>query len=257
MSNDDTLYDCDGIEKFRHLEMEICSLCDVNCPMCDRFSDVAVGASMTVRQVERFIAESVELEWPWERIRILGGEPTIHPQFVKIVELLVDYKSKHNPNLFLTVFSNGVGKIDEYRGWLERLGVVIYIAQKDGSIPEYFDNMWVAPIDTVPGEQPPCGIFGIRSCGIGLSAHGYYACGAGASIARVSGQDIAIRKLSDLTYNKAYGQTKTLCNLCGHAVGFSRHQTDGSYTPMTTDRGAYWTKTLAEYKENRIRLEKY
>lgn len=212
---------------------------------------------MTVKQVEHFISESVALQWPWERIRILGGEPTIHPQFVKIVELLVAYKREQNSSLFLTVFSNGVGRIKEYTDWLERLGVVIYIAQKDGGIPEYFDNMWIAPIDTVPGEQPPCGIFGIRSCGIGLSAHGYYACGAGASIARVSGQDIAIMNLAELTYEKAYGQTKTLCNLCGHAVGFSRHQNDGSYTPMTTERGPYWTKALQQYKENRVKLAKY
>jgi uncharacterized radical SAM superfamily Fe-S cluster-containing enzyme len=156
----------DPNERFHHLEIEINSVCDVNCPMCDRFSDVAVDRSMTVKQIEKLIADSIELDWPWERITILGGEPTIHPKFRETVVLLTDYKRSYRPDLLLQVFTNGQGRLEENRQFILDQGCVIYCAYKDGTIPPYFDNMWTAPVDTIPGEQEACAIFRSDSHGI-------------------------------------------------------------------------------------------
>ncbi len=49
---------------------------------------------MPVEDVERFIRESVVNDAKWERIRILGGEPTLHRQIMDIIDSLRAYKKK-------------------------------------------------------------------------------------------------------------------------------------------------------------------
>ena len=64
------------MERFSHAEIEINTQCDCKCFACDRFLDVSQDAPMSLDQIKYFISESVELDWPWERFHILGGEPT-------------------------------------------------------------------------------------------------------------------------------------------------------------------------------------
>src|ERR1044072_6471890 len=101
----------DLAHRFKHIELEINTACDLACFACDRMSDVASKGvpNMTVKQVRRFVDESLDEKWEWERIRLLGGEPTIHPQFREMASLLMEYRRYH-PRVFLQVLSNGRGK---------------------------------------------------------------------------------------------------------------------------------------------------
>ena len=47
---------------------------------------------MPVSMVARFVQQSIEQRIAWKRIRILGGEPTLHSRIFDIVELLEPYR---------------------------------------------------------------------------------------------------------------------------------------------------------------------
>lgn len=237
--------------RFSHVEIEINSACDQNCKSCDRFIDWAPAPHMTVAQVKHFVDESLALDWEWERIHILGGEPTLHPQFREIVEELLRYREAFPGAVLLRVISNGSGKLAEHRAWLESAGVAVSVESKVGGFADWFTDMGVAPVDHVPGPQPACSIFGIKGCGVGLTRHGYFLCGAGASIARVVGLDIGAQRLEDMTYERALAQAEQVCNLCGHKEGFFRR------VGRVEARGPFWTQAVAAYQAQRPALTVY
>lgn len=227
-------------ERFKHIELEINSQCDMNCPSCDRFVDQKPTGPMTLAQVEYFVEESLDLAWEWERIHILGGEPTLHLQLRNIVAALVEYRSYY-PGVVLRVISNGSGKLAKHREWLLEQGVEVNVESKDGKTPSYFANMLRAPRDFV-GNAPlaPCSIFGIRGCGLGLTKHGIFLCGAGAAIARVCGLDIGLQSLRDVTWESITAQAAALCNVCGHhEVSPSLAAEDGNAV------SPFWQRALA------------
>lgn len=237
-------------ERFLHIEIEINSVCDVNCPCCDRYCDVAPGPGMTLDQVWCFVRESIDLEWPWTRMHVLGGEPTLHPRFNEIMLTLMRLRDRitddilHGEDCLLRVITNGRGKLAEYHHWLVENEVHVAVSPKDPArMPDYWDNMWTAPVDVTPELQPACSIFGIKGCGIGLTRHGYFLCGAGASIARVAGLDIGVQRLEDLTWEAMQAQAEVLCRLCAHKEGY--HEKLGN-TGLV--KGPFWQEAIERYK---------
>lgn len=244
---------------FRTVELEINTACDLACFGCDRMSDVTTAPNMNVDQVRLFVRESLELDWEWERIRLLGGEPTLHPHLKEIVEALRPYRQRF-PGVFIQLLSNGLGKLDQLKGWLEAQGVDCHVEGKTRtSQPAWFRNTRITPVDRDPdvGPLPPCGIFGPRDCGIGLTRHGYFLDGAGATVARVAGLDVGVMSLHGVTLNAMLEQAKVLCRVCGHW-----NPPDGSVVTKPVSEtgqvtGPFWTRTLALYKNknvNQLRL---
>lgn len=245
---------------FKHVELEINTACDLSCFGCDRFSDVTTAPNMTVRQVERFLAESVALNWPWERIRFLGGEPTLHPQFTELVTMLCRYRDMHRPTVFLQVLSNGRGKIDRYRSWLIENRVSPHVESKDpGVTPQWFANTRIAPVDhdVQVGELEPCGIFGPHGCGVGLTRNGFFLDGAGASVARVAGIDCGVMALKDVTWQAMMDQAKVLCRICGHWNPMNGPGVTKKVTETGEVTGLFWTERLKRFKEERPVLRVY
>ena len=240
-------------ERFRHVEIEINSVCDMDCPCCDRFVDCAPTGPMKLEQVKLFVEESLDLGWEWERIHVLGGEPTLHKQLRPIIESLVDYRTYY-PKVLLRLISNGSGMLKQRRPWLESQGIAVNVESKDGTLPTYFCNMRRAPKDILEDETPfePCSIFGIRGCGLGLTKHGFFLCGAGAAIARVCGLDIGIMKLADVNWESIIAQARYLCNVCGH------HET--VHSKASEDGGVvtkFWEDAMANYRKSPTVLKLY
>jgi hypothetical protein len=246
------------VERFKHVEIQINTACDLDCFACDRMSDVITDLNMTVEQVALFVQESLELNWEWERIRLLGGEPTLHPNFRGCVNLLLEYR-KRFPNVFLQVLTNGLGKAAQYREWLTAERVSLHAEAKQRNVtPIWFNNTRIVPIDRDPtiGELPPCAIFGIRGCGIGLTRHGYFLDGAGASIARVAGHDIGVMRLRDLNWEAMMEQSKILCRICGHWNPWGINQSQ-RVTETGEVTGQFWTETLAAFNKQKPKLRIY
>ena len=204
---------------FRTIELEINTACDCACFGCDRFSDVTNAPAMTISQVALFIQESIALGWTWERIRVLGGEPTLHPRLMYIIHMLTAYRDRCLPDCLIQVLSNGLGKADKCAAVLASMRVDLHCETKERGVqPSWFRNTRIVPVDRDPdvGALEPCGIFGVRGCGLGLTRHGFFLDGAGASLAKVNGLDVGVQHLRDVTMDAMLAQARVLCRLCGH-----------------------------------------
>jgi 7,8-dihydro-6-hydroxymethylpterin dimethyltransferase len=65
--------------------IEVNSQCNLECPIC--FADSQSAFSLSLDQVERMLERFVELEGNPEVIQFSGGEPTLHPEILKMLRL--------------------------------------------------------------------------------------------------------------------------------------------------------------------------
>jgi len=166
--------------------------------------------------IEAFIRESVEKKAEWKRIRILGGEPTLHSRIFDIIELLEDYRSAYNPGVRLVLCTNFFGrKVHEV---LEKLpgGIIIKSTLKTSRV-NLFKPFNVAPVDTRLNRfsdfSVGCRI--IAECGLGLTPSGYYMCAIAGGIDRIFQYHLGRESLPDQSDIMA-DQMSAFCRLCGH-----------------------------------------
>lgn len=231
------------------LEIEITTLCNMGCYNCDRSCGRAPSnEKMTVDQIRRFVDESIKLGWKWNWIKVLGGEPTLHPDLLPILEELGRYKRAHK-GCVLEIITNGFA--DKTKETLSRIpGWVRICNTAKTSREQDFDAYNVAPIDTQSFDRRQI----IKACsiteyyGIGLTRYGLYQCGAGASIDRVFGYGIGIRRMEDLNRNHLDKQRAVLCALCGHLCPIRTREEKTS---------ASWQQAYDKYKSDRPQLTLY
>jgi pyruvate-formate lyase-activating enzyme len=65
---------------------------------------------MSIEQITKFVQESLQLNWKWKKITLIGGEPTLHPYFFEVLSIVKKYKDKHN-HCEIIVATNGYGPI--------------------------------------------------------------------------------------------------------------------------------------------------
>ena len=68
--------------------IEVNTACNLNCPVC--FANAGVGYSLTMGQVERMLDRFVELEGDPEVVQFSGGEPTIQPQLLDMIQAAIE-----------------------------------------------------------------------------------------------------------------------------------------------------------------------
>jgi hypothetical protein len=236
---------------FEHIQLEITTKCNLRCPNCDRNCATAPSDEcMTAAQVGRFVKESLDwhtkLDHSWNRIDILGGEPTLHPELDKILALLHDYK-KAVPKCKMRFTTNGTGR--RVRKRLAKLPKWLKVrnSAKEKGKPD-FEAANLAPADKDINRVQACSI--PWRCGLALTRYGYYLCGAGASISRVFGIDVAMPSLDDLTLEALRRQQAQLCRLCGH----SRSTMEKTQEQKTSKS---WQQAFDSYAKSKPVLETY
>ena len=119
--------------------IEVNSACNLNCPVC--FADAGIGFSLTMQQVESMLDRFVEIEGDPEVIQFSGGEPTIHPQILDMIQAAKDRGIKQ-----VMVNTNGVriARDDRFLQELARLNPVIYFQ---------FDGLRWETYQTIRGED--------------------------------------------------------------------------------------------------------
>ena len=200
------------------LSIDLTYSCNLKCPSCCRScSQAPADEFISVSQVEKFIKESLKLNKKWERIDLIGGEPTLHPQFMEIFNLLYGYKMEHARETAIRLRSNMATA--EYKAIKDKLpgDVVVKYQPKTA---EFFNRNYYA-FNVAPADLPMMGRMALENgclitakCGIGLNKYGFYICGNGASIDRIFGFNVGRKKIPSVK-DDMRDQMSLLCRYCG------------------------------------------
>ena len=171
----------------RAIEIDITYRCNLRCLNCNRScTQCPSRLEMPLDTIVSFIDQSVAAGVAWRRIRLLGGEPTLHAQFFTIIDLLKAYRDAHSPQTRIVVCTNGSGRTVQRR--LRRLpaDVAVKNTYKRGG-QRLFRPFNRAPVDSriFSGSDFSCGCRILEDCGMGLTPMGYYPCAVAGGIDRI------------------------------------------------------------------------
>ncbi|RKI49568.1 radical SAM protein [Corallococcus sp. AB004] len=207
------------------IEIDITYLCNLNCFNCNRSVRQAPEAlHLPLEAVTAFVEQSLARRKRWRRIRVLGGEPTLHPAFFAIIEELRRYRRSH-PECLIEVVTNGHG--EAVRSKLARLPTDIWIenSAKTGEVQPAFGPFNLAPVDDAAYRHADfrngCAI--MRDCGMGLTPLGYFPCAVAGGVARITGEGGGRRELPS-DDDDMMDLVERNCRLCGRFR-------DGHYVP--------------------------
>lgn len=195
----------------RSIEIDITWDCNLRCYSCNRSCQQApTDEHMTVKQIRKFVDESWKSNIHWEKIRVTGGEPTLHPDFFEILDVLLT-----SPHTQIEIVTNGHGS--KVAAILSRIPPAIDIenSHKQG-IAHDFMSFNVAPVDSPAYRFADFrnGCWIPSHCGIGLTPYGYYPCAVAGGIDRIVGFDIGRKQIPSPDDNM-HDLLKRFCPLCG------------------------------------------
>ena len=238
------------IRSRKFIEIDITYLCNKSCFNCNRSCTQAPSnEKMTVEQIQKFVKESIDNNVKWERIRLLGGEPTLHTNFFEILSLLLEYRKDYSPDTTIEVSTNGFGK--KVNDIISKIPKEIQISNtsKKSSV-SLFAAFNITPQDFILYKYADYsnGCWVISVCGIGLTPYGYYPCGVAGGIDRVFGYDYGRKKLPSPD-DSMIDQLQVFCKLCGNF----------GYCKLTNreEMSSTWGKAYNRYKRRKPNLSLY
>jgi hypothetical protein len=237
----------------QYIEIDITYACNLNCYNCNRSCEQApTGEHMTPAQIELFIKESIAADYRWKRIRLLGGEPTVHKQFFEILDLVRAYRDEHSPGTIIEVITNGHG--DKVNRAIAKIpsDVVINNTSKETKVQPHFGSFNVAPEDVPDYEDADYrnGCWVIENCGMALGPNGYYVCAVAGGIDRIRGWDLGRRTLPVIT-DDMNDHLERFCGTCGH---FKRRVEPSYDRPVMSQT---WETAYDSYRRRRPTMTRY
>ncbi|MFV2062822.1 MAG: radical SAM protein [Chloroflexota bacterium] len=118
--------------------IEVNTACNLDCPVC--FANAGSGFNLSLSQVESMLDRFVELEGKPEVVQFSGGEPTIHPELLQMIDA-----AKQRDIGYVMVNTNGL-RIAADDEWLAQL------AERDPLISLQFDGLTDETYRTIRGE---------------------------------------------------------------------------------------------------------
>ena len=99
----------DFYSNLKQVEIDITYDCNLKCKCCNRSCGNAPSKEMmSVEDINFFIQDSKKNDRKYNLINILGGEPTLHQEFEKIIKLLQEkYADDFCPDVIIQIVSNG------------------------------------------------------------------------------------------------------------------------------------------------------
>ncbi|MBI5489530.1 MAG: radical SAM protein [Deltaproteobacteria bacterium] len=213
-----------GRKQFRtsldRVEIDITYACNLHCRSCNRScSQAPTSEMMSLEHVQAFLDQARALQRQFTLVNVLGGEPTLHPQFAEIVREISRAFPPGGPTT-IQITSNGT---PEALAVLDRVALppnafVDTASFKTGPVVDYFTPFNDAPMDDPRFRDADfgAGCWVTAYCGFGLNRRGYYACSAAGGIDRVLGLGLGHPSLADFDEDKARFQRERLCRYCGN-----------------------------------------
>lgn len=237
------------------IEIDITYVCNLRCMNCNRsITQAPEKEHMPLDMIEDFVRDSIAQNKRWRVIRVLGGEPTLHPRFLDVIQALRKYR-QFAPTCSIQVVSNGYGKA--VKAMLEKIpaDVVIENSAKDGNVQPAFGPFNMAPADDPAFRAADyangCSI--MTECGMGLTPSGYYQCAVAGGIDRLIGKQLGYATLP-ADSDDMLALSRELCRLCGHFK-------DGHMIPATLrpplleePKSEAWVKIYADWKRHKRSL---
>jgi len=206
------------------IEIDITYECNLKCLGCNRScTQLPTTEAMKFSDIKNFVKESIEIKKKWELINILGGEPTLHPEFIKIIDFIHnEYIMEHSPETILQIVSNGFEErsrvlCEDMKEKYKNVRID-YGSYKTNKVVEYFSPFNDAPIDDEKFKNSDFkkGCWVTSYCGIGLNKDGYYACAVAGGIDRIIHKNMFITKLTEITDENLEKQLNEFCKYCGN-----------------------------------------
>jgi hypothetical protein len=172
---------------------------------------------MSLQEIRRFIEQSRINQRNWRRIRVMGGEPTLHPDLLPILKELLDYSEGLESSVKIELVSNGYS--DSTKKILKSLpkGIIEHNTEKTSHLQASFDPINMAPIDNryyrLTDFSNSCWI--TEYCGMGLTINGYYHCAVAGAIDRVFHLGLGEEELPRDDFDFKL-QKRRICQFCGH-----------------------------------------
>lgn len=226
----------------RHLVIDITYSCNMSCINCNRLSNAKnkPKLSMTVEDIKKYIRDFEINGNPMDSIALTGGEPTVHPQFLEILDLLVEYCIKHNK--FISLFTNGGSTYEKIKDKIPKKVEVVNSA-KQNNYPLHF-HFTVAPVDlgVYDVNNNPCSESLV--CGRTLNKNGYFACPSAAAIDNFLGLNLAVTGMAEATKDELRRKAEDICKYCGTYLRERKimNREPGNFTEQITS--LFWKEKL-------------
>jgi len=172
------------------IELDITQRCNLMCNNCTRRCDLfkGLGHDIDKKGISQFIQDSLDCNHQWARIFVMGGEPTLHPQYRQIMEMLDQHVKNYDPSCQVILVSNCLTldsrkKLDQ----LESSGFLVRRSPK--TTPD--NKFWTVNVAPIDFEEFAGVDFGVGcsqqvKCGLHRSVNGlYYGCSIAGGIDEV------------------------------------------------------------------------
>lgn len=240
----------------KSMELQILLACNWHCIACDQGSqfggfDFVKKGTMTMDQLGVFAGEMIENRAYLGRIRILGGEPTVHPKFQMMVEFL------HH-----TLVPRHVGCIEVVTNGShpERIARVAHLIRKARVSGER--QKAAAHVANFLHTPESLGYRGTVCrapwhCGFSLNFYGYFPCSSGAGIARFEDwmrwQRLALPtcKKPGSAVRENWPDLQDLCSHCYHGLKEKDKVMCGTSDPKRNAPGPHIAPKLDAWRQGK------
>lgn len=186
-----------------NVELNITLRCNLRCTNCNRLCDKFPGREedMTPEQITKFVEQIRHSKRPVRRVKVVGGEPLMHPRIGEIVDILGG-AVKEGLIQTVKVNTNRTLPIPDFGDQPVRL------MGKKTADKVHLPVLW-SPRDMGYVVSGPCSM--PRRCGVSLDAFGYLPCSGAMMIVRMLNRfDLYRKELPETVWG--------MDDLCPHCV---------------------------------------
>lgn len=212
------------------IELNLVDFCNLRCPNCEACCDILPSKKfLPLTDIKKMVDDAIRLRYHFERLKLTGGEPSLHLCFLKIIDIISQYrdfdiKAVRESNLWLDpciykVLTNGTKSLN-LSTWLS----VETNKTLESKVWHIFESSHVAFVDS-PSYDGNSRIFRkgchrvTRCGGIALGCNGkYYPCLMAYHIDRVFELGLGLSDLESILHasdEQLRDILQETCKYCG------------------------------------------